>query len=183
MGLLIQIVVGVAYAIVLEWVIHRYILHHPKWGKKKGSIFSFHFKGHHGSARRNQFFDPDYASYSWTPEQTSLLLFFLPHLLLVQWFPAFIVTILIMTLRYYIIHQCQHRDPKWCIENTPWHYAHHMGPNQDANYGVTTDIIDRIMGTREIYVGTNRFEKDERRRNVQRMRALLRIVKDTDTEK
>ena len=57
-----------------------------------------------------------------------------------------------------------------------------MGPNQDANYGVTTDIIDRIMGTREIYVGTERFEKDEKKRNKQRMRALLRIVRDKDTK-
>ena len=117
MGLLIQVVVGVAYAIVLEWLIHKYILHHPKLGKKKGSVFSFHFKGHHGAARRNQFYDLDYASYRWTSEQTSLLLFFLPHLILVQWFPIFIVTILVMTLRYYIIHQCQHRDPKWCGNN------------------------------------------------------------------
>ncbi len=57
-----------------------------------------------------------------------------------------------------------HLDPMWCRENLPWHYDHHMGPNQDMNYGVTTDWVDRLMGTREVYLGTQREVRDTVRR-------------------
>ena len=30
----------------------------------------------------------------------------------------------------------------------PWHYDHHMGKNQDANWGVTTDWVDKLAGTK-----------------------------------
>ena len=33
----------------------------------------------------------------------------------------------------------------------PWHYDHHLGKNQDANWGVTTDWVDRVFGTRIEY--------------------------------
>ena len=45
-----------------------------------------------------------------------------------------------------------HLDPMWCRENLPWHY------------GVTTDWVDRLMGTREVYLGTQREVRDTVRR-------------------
>jgi sterol desaturase/sphingolipid hydroxylase (fatty acid hydroxylase superfamily) len=52
-------------------------------------------------------------------------------------------------VRYFYMHQKSHRDVEWGKKHIPWHYDHHMGKNQDANWGVTTAIWDLIMGTRE----------------------------------
>src|SRR5690349_15746488 len=46
----------------------------------------------------------------------------------------------------------------------PWHYDHHMGPNQHANWCVTRPWFDQLMGTREPYVGTEREQRDLERR-------------------
>ena len=51
-------------------------------------------------------------------------------------------------------------DPEWARENLPWHYDHHMGPNQDANWCVTRPWFDDLMGTREPYAGTERESRD-----------------------
>ena len=54
-------------------------------------------------------------------------------------------------LGYYFVHKQAHLDPEWAKKHVPWHYDHHMGKNQDANWGVTTDWVDRLMGTRIKY--------------------------------
>ena len=33
----------------------------------------------------------------------------------------------------------------------PWHYDHHMGKNQEANWGITSEWVDRLVGTRVRY--------------------------------
>jgi sterol desaturase/sphingolipid hydroxylase (fatty acid hydroxylase superfamily) len=33
----------------------------------------------------------------------------------------------------------------------PWHYDHHMGKNQEANWGITTDWVDKLLRTRIKY--------------------------------
>ena len=40
----------------------------------------------------------------------------------------------------------------YCSLLLPWHYDHHMGKNQNANWGVTTDWVDRLAGTRIKYL-------------------------------
>ena len=55
---------------------------------------------------------------------------------------------------YWRVHKKAHEDPAWAREHLPWHYDHHMGPNQDANWCVTRPWFDILMGTREPYVGT-----------------------------
>ena len=45
----------------------------------------------------------------------------------------------------------QTKNVEWAKENIPWHYDHHMGKNQDANWGVTTDWVDRLLNTRIKY--------------------------------
>lgn len=42
-------------------------------------------------------------------------------------------------------------DLEWAKKHVPWHYDHHMGKNQDANWGVTTDWVDKLLGTRIKY--------------------------------
>jgi len=65
--------------------------------------------------------------------------------------PLFYYTLIICAIRYFKIHKKSHLDVGWCKDHLPWHYDHHMGKNQDANWGVTTDWIDRLLGTRIKY--------------------------------
>ena len=52
------ICLGVLYAQVMEWVIHRFVLH--GMGRKRGHPLSFHFHQHHRAARLNHFRDDVY---------------------------------------------------------------------------------------------------------------------------
>ena len=49
---------------------------------------------------------------------------------------------------YYFIHRKSHIDVEWGKKWLPWHYEHHMGKNQNANWGVTSPIFDYVFGTR-----------------------------------
>ena len=53
-----------------------------------------------------------------------------------------------------------------------------MGPNPDLNWGVTTDLFDRIFGTREIYLGTAREQKETKRRQ----RRIEKMAKKTEAQ-
>ena len=61
-----------------------------------------------------------------------------------------------MGVEYAIIHYRSHQDIFWARQNLPWHYDHHMGPNQNANWGVRYPMFDIIFGTRKIYKGTKK---------------------------
>ena len=54
-------------------------------------------------------------------------------------------------VRYFYFHKRAHTDVEWGKKKMPWHYDHHMGRNQDANYGVTFEWVDKLMGTRKKY--------------------------------
>ena len=173
---MIGIPLGVAYSHVMEWGLHRYLLHGP--GKRRGGLFSFHFHEHHRSSRMNLGADPLYRGSFWrwnaaTKELVALSGLLLLHLPLFAVSPFFVGTTLVCTHRYYRLHKKAHLDPDWCRERLPWHYDHHMGPNQDMNYGVPTDWVDRLLGTREVYLGTPREQRDTaRRREVAEHRAV-----------
>ena len=62
------------------------------------------------------------------------------------------------------IHKKSHLDPEWAKKNVPWHYDHHMGPDQNKNFGVRTDFFDRLFGTRREYYGTRSERIDYARR-------------------
>ncbi len=66
------------------------------------------------------------------------------------------------------VPQTRTRQSAWARARLPWHYDHHMGPDQDATWCVTRPWFDVVMGTRNPYVGTPRETRDEARR------ALLR---------
>jgi len=38
---------------------------------------------------------------------------------------------------------------EWGKKKMPWHYDHHMGKNQDSNWGVTVEWPDKLFNTRE----------------------------------
>lgn len=164
---MIGIPVGLLYANAGEWLIHKYVLHGR--GKHRRSFWSFHFHEHHRHARAHDFFDPDYERppLGWHAQGKELLALAgaaALHLPLLPVAPFFTGAVLYSIARYYRVHKRAHLDPAWAREHLPWHYDHHMGPDQDRNWCVTRPWFDRLMGTRDPYVGTEREAQDRARR-------------------
>jgi len=138
------------YSHILEWVFHKYVLH--GLGKKKNSPWASHWHTHHRRSRHNDNYDKDYTKgFSDKTVRSEILgLGFLSITHIPTFFisPIFYLALVASGIRYYQVHRRSHLDIKWCKEHLPWHYDHHMGRNQDANWGVTTDWIDRLVGTR-----------------------------------
>lgn len=146
-----QILVGVVYANLAEVVAHKYVLH---WlGKKKGSFWSFHWHDHHRNSRKNKFYDESYNdpwySGSRVKEIVGIAGLVATHAWLAPTFPAFAVTTAAYSAVYLWAHRKAHLDPEWCKRWLPWHYDHHMGKNQDANWGVLLPCWDWIIRSRE----------------------------------
>ncbi len=151
---MIGVAIGLGYANAAEWVIHRHILH--GLGKKKESFWSFHWGEHHRSCRRDGNRDAAYEAspFEWNAqgkELTVLSAAAIAHLPLLGVAPLFTLTVMGSALRYYVVHRRAHLDPEWGREHLPWHYDHHMGKNQDANWCVTHPFFDHVMGTRVVY--------------------------------
>lgn len=149
MEIFISVIAGYLYATWLEWVLHKYVLH--KLGKKKNSWFSFHWSDHHQTCRKNDNKDEAYNKFLPTVVSReilglyALLIFHLPLYFVSPWF---YYTLIASATRYFYVHQKAHRDVEWGKKNVPWHYEHHMGKNQEANWGVTTPLWDYILNTR-----------------------------------
>ncbi len=160
---MIGIPLGLAAANVTEWVVHKYVLH--GLGKDKRSFWSFHFHEHHKAARRNGHVDNDYkrsvfGTHAQAKEVAALAASGLVLAPLFPVAPFFTATMLYCGVRYYRLHKRSHLDPEWAREHLPWHYDHHMGPDQEKNWCVTRPYMDILMGTREPYVGTERERQD-----------------------
>ena len=150
---LLSIPLAIVYSHLLEWVLHKYVLH--GLGKNKKSKWSSHWNTHHKKSRKNDFYDHDYEKgwqhQSARSEILGLITLSFLHLPLIFVSPIFYTILVICAIRYYKIHKKSHLDPEWCKKYIPWHYDHHMGKNQDANWGVTTDWVDRLLNTRIKY--------------------------------
>lgn len=150
---LISILAGVLYGNLAEWVVHRFILH--GWGKKKGSWLSTHWRKHHRSVRRTKGHDPDYLRPFWGSERAGevvgLSILALLHLPLFFLLPVFYATLVVWTVIYYAVHRKSHLDPAWGRKYVPWHWDHHMGKNQNMNWGVVLPIWDWVFRTRRKY--------------------------------
>ena len=148
----VQVCVGVIVANLFEWAIHKYILH--GLGKGKGSLWSSHWAIHHRKSRRHDHFDEDYLqifSGKWSEGRKEVVgLFFLTVLQVPTFFifPWYAGTTVVMALAYFLIHRKSHLDVEWAKRWVPWHYDHHMGKNQDCNWGITLPLWDYILGTR-----------------------------------
>lgn len=153
---MLGIPIALLYANATEWVVHKYILH--GLGKEKDSFWSFHWHEHHKHARKAGGYDFDYeqplGNNPQGKEAITLTALVSTHLPLLPIAPFFYGTLVYSAINYYRKHKKSHEDPQWARENLPWHYDHHMGPNQDANWCVTRPWFDILMGTREPYVGT-----------------------------
>lgn len=168
---------GVLYLNLGEWLVHRYVLH--GLGRRRDSFWSFHWHEHHKHARKREMGDPDYersvvGAHAQGKEAAALLGAALLHLPLARRAPWFTAGVVLSIANYYRVHRRSHRDPAWAREHLPWHYDHHMGPDQDANWCVSHDWFDRILGTRKPFVGTEaeRAQREARaKREAQRTAA------------
>lgn len=164
---MVGIPLGLLYANAGEWWIHKYVLHGA--GRKKGSFFRFHWVDHHRQVRLTDMVDPDYqkpvyAASAQAKEAACLVGAALAHLPLFPVAPFFTGTVLYCIGNYYVKHRRAHLDPDWAKEHLPWHYDHHMGPDQDANWCVTRPWFDYVMGTRKPWLGTPAQKEDAARR-------------------
>lgn len=158
---------GWIWATVIEYVIHRWIFHGV--GKKRSSIFSFHWHAHHKDSRKGKMLERCYIEREWawngyTREVAAMVFLATIHIPVLFLSPAFTFGVWAWCLAYHWVHRKTHVDPQWARDHCSWHYDHHMAPNQDANYGVTSDWMDRLMGTRERYAGTEKERKMLERR-------------------
>jgi sterol desaturase/sphingolipid hydroxylase (fatty acid hydroxylase superfamily) len=153
--------VGRVLAAALEWTIHRYVFH--GLGKRKGSIFAFHWREHHRACRKVEMRDDPYVHGSlldssnghfrefWPLVLVSASL--LPFALVV---PGLVAGLIYGGWRYHLLHRKSHLNPEWAKEHLRWHYDHHMAPNQETNWGVSNEWFDRWMGTRVEWEGPKR---------------------------
>lgn len=141
------------YANLLEWVIHKYLFH--GLGKNKESHFAGHWHTHHKLCRKNDNQDETYEEFpphsSVKQELNSLFILVLLHTPVLFISPFFFGSLVYFAARYFYIHRKSHTDVEWGKKNFPWHYDHHMGKDQDSNWGVTSPIWDHILGTRKRY--------------------------------
>jgi sterol desaturase/sphingolipid hydroxylase (fatty acid hydroxylase superfamily) len=156
-----------------EWLVHKHVLHGQ--GKRKGSFWSFHWQEHHRNAREHAFRDPDYerSPFAWNAQGKEVASLVGASLLVTPLLPVapfFVLTSYYASYNYYRCHKRAHEDPEWAREHLPWHYDHHMGPDQDENWCVTRPWFDELMGTRVPYAGTERERSDLERRAKRRAR-------------
>lgn len=137
--ILLEIALAYAYSHVLEYYAHRF-LHRFK---KKGQAFSFHLREHHVAAKRNDMSDAPSFREAALLGAVSLL-----HTPLLLVSPAAFWTLIFCACSYLYVHYRSHMDLEWGKKNAPWHVDHHLG-NQQANWGVRRDWVDRLLGTRD----------------------------------
>ncbi|MCA9629630.1 MAG: hypothetical protein KC766_18270 [Myxococcales bacterium] len=160
---MIGIPLALLAANAFEWAVHKHVLH--GLGRSKRSFWAFHWHEHHGHSRKNAMFDPDYERppLGWHAQGKELLALAAASAAVTPLLPVapfFVGTAYYCAFNYYRVHKRSHLDPAWAREHLPWHYDHHMGPDQHKNWCVTKPWFDWVMGTREHYVGTEREEQD-----------------------
>lgn len=140
-----QIIIAWIWGHILEYLAHKYLLHDRR---RFPFAFKNHFQKHHRAARKNQMYDPGYESVvsSWFEIEALTIAAFI-HFPIIFFFPAAYLTLVMSLVSYYLLHRKSHLNVEWGKKWMPWHYAHHMGPDQNKNWGVRLPIIDLLMRT------------------------------------
>jgi sterol desaturase/sphingolipid hydroxylase (fatty acid hydroxylase superfamily) len=164
---MIGIPIGLFVANAGEWAVHKYMLHGR--GMRKNSFWRYHFHEHHKESRKSDMLDKNYfrsvfGNHAQGREALGLTLVGLAHAPLFPIAPFYTATIWYSLANYHRVHKKAHLHTEWAKQHVPWHYDHHMGTNQHANWGVTHDWFDRLVGTRVPYLGTDKQREDEARR-------------------
>ena len=171
---MIGIPLGLLTANAIEWVVHKHVLH--GLGKHNGSLWSFHWHEHHRACRKHGHRDADYerslfGRHAQGKEALALAAGTLALLPLAPVAPFFTGTMVYSAIHYYRVHKRAHLDVDWARAHVPWHYDHHMGPDQNVNWCVTRPWFDLVMGTRVPYLGTAREARDRARHGAGRRMA------------
>lgn len=152
--ILAHLAAAYVYATAMEWVVHNLVYH--QLGRKLGGQANFHFREHHKDTRLNAGLDPAFDKRTWAwdahgRETFGLLAMVALHLPFLVLAPAFFAGIAAMAVLYHYCHRRSHRDARWCMETLPWHWEHHFGRDPNANFCLTSDWFDRLVGTRKEY--------------------------------
>lgn len=145
-----QVCFAWVYSLVLEYFIHDALHNHREYP----FFFKNHFGRHHKEARSNKMYDKNYEKiFSKTSlfELSGLFILALLHSPMAYLFPIGYSALVVSLLHYYYIHRKSHLDPKWAKKHLRWHYDHHMGRDQHANWGIRTDYFDVKFKTRVKY--------------------------------
>jgi hypothetical protein len=176
---MIGIPLGLIYANAGEWFFHKHALH--GLGKDRKSFWSFHWHDHHAKARKYEMYDDQYRStlLEWNPQTKELAALIGSAVAIAPLFPIapfFVGTVWWTQAHYYRVHKRAHLDVEWARENLRWHYDHHMGRDQNANWCVTYPWFDIILGTRKEYdySGAVPVEKVDSRPKTVRLLAAMR---------
>lgn len=140
---------GYLYVKGVENPMHKHILH--GLGKDKKSIWNFHWGDHHKSPVKYGMHDPAYGVSFWLhpsreKEVASLVLGFVAHLPLAKKYPYFVLGVGVGALEYYYKHKKAHLDPEWAFDHMQNHVKHHLY-DQNNYWGVTSGLLDKLMGT------------------------------------
>jgi hypothetical protein len=147
MIVLLKIMAGVLLTNLYEWLIHKHLLH--GLGKNKNSIWSFHWHDHHKNVRRTNGFDLIYLQGFYGFEAIGIGVLFMIHVPILWSQPIILTSMAIYGMMYYYLHKYAHLNPAWGKKHMRWHWDHHMGRNQDANWCVLFPLADYVFGTRE----------------------------------
>jgi len=147
-----QVFIGLVVASLFEYYAHMLILH--KMGRKKNSFFAHHWSQHHRLARKYKFYDSTYHGGLLVWNQHGKELFLVMFVIVVHsamffHFPIYATTVALYALTYLYIHRRMHLNPSWGRKYFPWHWDHHMGLDQDQNWGILTEVWDIFFDTRE----------------------------------
>ena len=133
---------GLFYGNFLEYIIHRYVFH--KMGRKKGSMWGYHLRGHHVLSRKNGFIDLTASQV----ENWGLIFIMVVHLPFFWLSIPFWFGINLYATLFKVLHGYQHSHPKLTQKYMKWHWDHHMkSPN--VNFGVVAPWCDYLFGTRK----------------------------------
>jgi sterol desaturase/sphingolipid hydroxylase (fatty acid hydroxylase superfamily) len=141
----LHFIFGLLLANLMEWAIHKYFLHNL--GKKKASLFWFHWGAHHREARKNNFIDSKVSP----REIVGVFLLCLLTSPIIFISPIFYTGMFMYAMVYLLVHNYAHRNPDWCYKYMRWHYDHHMGKDQDKNWCIVVPFSDFLLGTRRKY--------------------------------
>jgi hypothetical protein len=167
MMLALEITLSLAAAYVWgtahEWFWHR-VLFHGVGGRSKRGPASFHLHEHHPRVTRLGGLDPAFGNWRFklkpnggpyngrVTEILGLLAIAAAHAPLVLWVPWFYAGFFAHGLRYHYMHRRCHLDLDWARTHTPWHWLHHFG-HPNANYCITSDWFDKLVGTHSEWRG------------------------------
>ncbi len=147
---MLYFLLGIFAGWLLEWVAHKYLLHNFSY-----RLFSHsHFSTHHKNCRQNDFYDADYEKFPPDSMNSGLteIVLLLSAVALSSPLALFSIWLwfgLVFHAHvYYFVHRKSHIDVEWGKKWIPWHYDHHMGKDQNSNWGVTNSIFDYLFGTR-----------------------------------